>query len=176
MDIDAILGTIIAARAGDSTSWLTDELREWSAKSGTWSLAKKDCDTSRLPDDSAPGDSLSSWVGSYASHGHPFDQVRIRYRHKKTDRSWFVSVHHDEKTGWDRTLDVLLPLLADDKARTVIAATIGRALRPVVREAIQPIVKTAVVETLSDLLEGDAHESEQQRDVSGSGADLAGGH
>ena len=71
---------------------------------------------------------------------------------------------------------MLLPLLADDKARTVIAATIGRALRPVVREAIQPIVKTAVVETLSDLLEDDAHESEQQRDVSGRGPDMAGGH
>lgn len=156
MDFDTILGTVIAARSGENTAWLTDELREWSNKIGTWSLARKDCDTSRLPDDSAPGDSLAAWVTGYAAHGHPLDQIRIRYRHKKTDKSWFINITANDRTGWDRTLDVLLPLLADDKARTVIAATIGKALRPVVREAIQPIV----LETLSDLMAESQNESE----------------
>jgi hypothetical protein len=175
MDLDAILTVVATARSGDSSAWVPDDLVAYAEKSGQWSLAKKDCDTSRLPDDSAPGDSLIAWVTGYASWGSPLDQVRVRYRSGKADKSWFVAPSQDERTGWDRTLDVLLPLLADEKARTVIAATIGRALRPILREAIQPVVRASVVDTLAELLQDDVDESKQSSDVPGCGASMASG-
>ncbi len=174
MDLDLVLKTIVDARSQDSTAWIPEELTRYVEKSGQWSLAKRDCETSRLPDDSAPGDSLSSWVAHYATWGSPLDQVRVRYRKAKVDKSWFVCPVSQDRTGWDRALDVLLPLLADKGTRDAIAATIGKAARPLIREAFAPVIRSLVVDSLTDILQDDVDdESERNTDIPGRGAGLA---
>jgi hypothetical protein len=174
MDLDLVLKTLVDARSQDSTAWIPDELTRYIGKSGQWSLAKRDCETSRLPDDSAPGDSLSSWVAHYATWGSPLDQVRVRYRKGKVDKSWFVCPKSQERTGWDRALDVLLPLLADKGTRDAIAATVGKAARPLIREAFAPVIRSLVVDSLTDILQDDVEDEPQRTtDLSGSGPSLA---
>ncbi len=174
MDVDTLILQLIQSRTEDATHWIPKELEKYAEKSGQWSLAKKDCETSRLPDDSAPGESLATWVTGYAQWGSPLDSVRIRFRKNSVDKSWFVQpIHNAEKTGMDRALDVLLPLLAHAETRTAIASTIGKALRPIVTEAVRPVVKTAVVETLAEIMIDDNNEPERARDVPRGGPDLA---
>jgi hypothetical protein len=176
MELDVILKTVVEARSQDSTAWIPEELTRYLEKSGQWSLAKRDCETSRLPDDSAPGDSLASWVVHYATWGSPLDQVRVRYRKGTVDKSWFVSPLANERTGWERALDVLLPLLADKSTRDAIAATIGKAARPMIQEAIGPVIRAQVVDTLTEILQDEVDESERDTDLPRRGSDLAGQH
>jgi hypothetical protein len=174
MDLDLVLKTLVDARSQDSTAWIPEELTRYVGKSGQWSLAKRDCETSRLPDDSAPGESLSSWVAHYATWGSPLDQVRVRYRKDKVDKSWFVCPTSQERSGWDRAMDVLLPLLADKGTRDAIAATIGKAARPLIREAFAPVIRSLVVDSLTDILQDDADdEPECNTDLPGRGPSLA---
>jgi len=126
-----------------------------------------------LPEDSAPGDSLAGWVTQYSQWGSPLDTVRVRYRRGKVDKSWFVQPSAHERGGWERALDVLLPLLADKASREALAATIGRAARPIIQEALAPVIKEQVVDTLTEIMQGDGDEPEHKRDLPGRGADMA---
>jgi hypothetical protein len=120
---------------------------------GAWTLTKKDVDPSRLPNDSAPGESLVQWVTEYSHFGSPFDRIRVRCRGQKTDKTWFVQPPvAAESTGWDRAMDILLPLLANEQSRAALANTIGSAFAPMIQTAIVPAVRATVIETLNEML------------------------
>ena len=71
-------------------------------------------------------------------------------------------------------MDVLLPLLADKGTRDAIAATIGKAARPLIKEAFAPVIRGLVVDSLTDILQDDADDEPQRdTDLPGRGPSLA---
>jgi hypothetical protein len=153
MSVEMIIGALAQARQTTGTAWVPETLRaQWNLH-GAWTISKKDVEPSRLPNESAPGESLVQWVTEYSHFGSPFDRIRVRYRGQKTDKTWFVQPPvAPESTGWDRALDILLPLLANEQSRAALANTIGKAFQPMIQTAVVPAVRATVIETLSEML------------------------
>lgn len=182
MSVELIIGALATARKSTGTAWIPEGLQKLWGCSGAWTLTKKDVEPSRLPNDSAPGESLVQWVTEYSSFGSPFDRVRVRFRGQKGDKTWFVSPPvGQEQTGWDRALDILLPLLANEQSRAALANTIGQAFQPMIQSAVVPAVRATVIETLQEMLTDVEEESTTDVDatpdhilLSGDGPDLVG--
>jgi hypothetical protein len=158
MELGPIITALATARTSDDTSWIPASLQEYWNRTGSWSLRKKDITPSKLPEDSAPGEQLAEWVRAYAAHGEPMDRIRIRYYTPDTDKSWYVQgpLQLEERSGWDRALDVVIPLLANEQTRAALIHTVGKACQPVVAAMIAPTIEKTVelqvVATLERLL------------------------
>ena len=165
------------ANTGQATGWITPTLLEQSNTDGKWQLKKRDVESSRLAEDSAPGEALADWIKAYGKVGNPLDMVQVSFTPPNGKlKRWNVSPPLEtEKSGWDRALDLFLPMIQTPENRQALMLTVTKACRPILEAAIAPTVKATVVETLSELLTDEPDEPTNEVDESSNRQLLSGG-